>query len=85
MTTPVGEVSEPFQSDFGWHLVLVDEIDRPQSLEELESDPMRFVFGDALWPVWIAWRTDAIGRADIRARSQVGTGDRWPTVSPHPL
>lgn len=78
VTTPVGEVSEPFQSDFGWHLILVDEIDRPQSLEELGSDPMRFIFIDALQPLWIAWRDDAIGRADIDVRSQVGT---WVSVA----
>jgi len=73
ITTPVGEVSEPFESEFGWHLVLVDEVDRPQSLEELESDPMRFVFIDALQPVWAAWVNDAVARADIGVRSQVGT------------
>lgn len=73
VTVPVGEVSEPFESDFGWHLVLVDEVDRPQSFEELESDPMRFVFIDTLQPLWFAWRDDAIGRADIDVRSQVGT------------
>ena len=73
ITIPVGEVSEPFESEFGWHLVLVDEVDRPQSLEELESDPMRFVFIDALQPVWVAWVNDAVARADIGVRSQVGT------------
>lgn len=73
IVTPVGEVSEPFPSEFGWHLILVDAVDQPRSLEELESDPMRFVFGGALQPLWTAWVDDAVDRADIDVRSQVGT------------
>jgi hypothetical protein len=73
LTTPVGEISEPFPSEFGWHLMLVDAVDQPQSLEELESDPMRFVFGGALQSLWTVWVDDAVDRADIDVRSQVGT------------
>ena len=72
-TTPVGQVSEPFQSDFGWHLVLVDEIDRPESLEALQADPLRYVYVGTLLPLWGAWVDDALARADIWVRSQVGT------------
>lgn len=71
--TPVGEVSEPFQTEFGWHIILVDEIDVPASLEDLQADPLRFIFIRTLDPIWAAWVNDAVARADIGVRSQVGT------------
>ena len=73
VATPVGEVSAPFSSDFGWHLMLIDSIDRPQSLAELETDPARWVFIGALQQLWVAWVDDAVDRADVEVRSQVGS------------
>ena len=72
-TTPVGQVSEPFQTQFGWHIVFVDEVDRPESLEQLRGDPLRFVFVGTLQRLWAAWVDDAVSSSDIEVRSQVGT------------
>ncbi len=72
-TAPVGEVVGPVQTDFGWHVVLVDSRESPGSLSELAQDPLRWIPGDLLDAAWSNWLNDAVGNADIKVRSQIGT------------
>ena len=47
-TTPIGEVSQPFQTDFGFHLIFVDDVKEAHELtldsdyERIESMALRF-------------------------------------------
>jgi parvulin-like peptidyl-prolyl isomerase len=72
-TSPIGEVSEPFETQFGFHVVLVESRDVPESLEELKSDPARWLPLELIDAEYSAWLDDAVGRAVISVRSQVGS------------
>ncbi|GMR02654.1 MAG: peptidylprolyl isomerase [Acidimicrobiia bacterium] len=72
-TAPVGETVGPVQTDFGWHVVLVDSREFPASLDELAEDPLRWIPGDLLDAAWSNWLNDAVSNADISVRSQIGT------------
>ena len=73
-TTDVGVVTEPFETEFGWHVVIVDERSLPTSYEELVADPQRWVPDVVVQGVWSTWRDSAVSRADVAVRSQIG---RW--------
>ena len=66
--TPEGEVSAPFQSEFGWHILTV--IDRrrqpPPSLQALRPNIIRFYTFDQLEALIAGLRSEAdISRADL--------------------
>jgi peptidyl-prolyl cis-trans isomerase SurA len=71
-TAPLGEITEPFETQFGWHIVIVDDRVAPESLEELLADPVTYVDPTIANQMFSAWLQEAIGRADIEVRSQVG-------------
>lgn len=70
---PVGEVTGPIQTEFGWHVIVVDSRETPQTLEELAADPQRWVPAELIDPHWNAWINDVVNRADIEVRSPIGT------------
>ena len=71
-TTPIGEVSEPFQTQLGWHVVVVESRDEPASLEELKADPARWVPVQLVDAEYSQWLDDAVRRAVVSVRSQIG-------------
>ena len=73
-TAPVGEVSEPFETQFGWHIVIVESREVPASYEDFASESQRWIPADALAGEWTIWRNDAVERAVVVVRSQIG---RW--------
>lgn len=73
-TTQVGVVTEPFETEFGWHVLIVDERSLPASYEEFVADAPRWVPEIVIQGAWSNWRDDALGRADVAVRSQIG---RW--------
>ena len=72
-TAPVGEVAGPVETQFGWHIVLVDSRESPQSLDELALDPLRWLPPAIIDSAWIRWLNDSLERADIDVRSQIGS------------
>jgi len=70
---PVGEVTDPFETSFGWHVVVIDSRDEPQSYEEFAADPERWIPAELLVAEFNAWRDAIVSRADIVVRSQIGT------------
>ena len=72
-TAPVGALTGPVETDFGWHIILVDSREFPGSLDELAADPLRWIPADLLDAAWTSWLNDAIAAADIDVRSQIGT------------
>jgi len=71
-TAPVGELSEPFESQFGWHIVVVDARDAPESVADLIADPTAYVGAESAGALWSSWAAGAVGESDIEVRSQVG-------------
>jgi parvulin-like peptidyl-prolyl isomerase len=72
-TAPIGEVTEPFQTEFGWHIVIVDERRAPASLEELAADPTAWLDPAVAGELWGAWLDGAVAGAVIVVDSEVGT------------
>ena len=71
-TAPVGELTVPFETEFGWHIVFVDSRAEPASFEEFVADPERWIPATRLASAYGLWRDEAVGRANIYVRSQVG-------------
>ena len=67
-----GDVSDPVETEFGWHIISVGPRN-PTSYEILASDPDLWVPAEATDFWWSAWVDDAVARADITVRSQLGT------------
>lgn len=72
MLLPLGEISEPVPSQFGWHIIVVDERMGPASFEELVADPLAYVPTPAVSELWVPWVNDAIRSATVEVASQVG-------------
>jgi parvulin-like peptidyl-prolyl isomerase len=72
-TAPVGELAGPVETQFGWHIVLVDSREFPQSLDELSQDPLKWIPPTIINATWIGWLNDVLETADIEVNSQIGT------------
>ncbi len=74
MTAPIGEVTEPVESEFGFHIIVVD--DRTEATaEEVQS-----IMGDrALFDAVDQWLLDSITTADVAVVEQYGTWEIEPS------
>ena len=70
---PIGELTDPVPSEFGWHIMIVDERTGPESLDVLLADPIAYLHPSLVGDLWVVWVNDAIRSADIEVSSQVGT------------
>jgi len=72
-TAEIGQVADPVETQFGWHVIVVDERSAPDSLEDLLRDPMAFVHPTLLSNVWEQWTNAAVGDVDVDVASKIGT------------
>lgn len=70
---PIGELTDPVPSEFGWHVMIVDERTGPESLDALLADPIAYLHPSLIGDLWVVWVNDSIRSADIEVSSQVGT------------
>jgi parvulin-like peptidyl-prolyl isomerase len=70
---PVGEITVPVQTDFGWHVILVDSRQGPQSAADLAEDPERWLSAEMTDALWGRWINGVVESAVIVVRSDIGT------------
>lgn len=72
MLAPVGVVFGPIATDFGFHLVIVDERTTPTAAE-VAADPAAYLPQDIIDSLWLEWFNELVATADIKVASEVGT------------
>ena len=69
---PLGEVTGPVESDFGFHLILVSERTTPTRIEYL-ANPGGLLSNAQATQIWSDWITSVLESADIWVAEEYGT------------
>lgn len=79
MGATIGEVTDPVESSFGFHLILVDSRETPTL--DASRDSLMAMLGPTLLQDWLL---DALGDADVEVSAEYGTWttDPFPQVVP---
>jgi parvulin-like peptidyl-prolyl isomerase len=75
-TAVVGEVSGPVQTQFGFHVILVDRREDPPPVEVLEADPVAYLGNTEVSSLFSPWFNDVVRAATIEIDPVVGS---WST------
>jgi hypothetical protein len=74
VAAPLNDVVGPVQSEFGFHVILVEQrVDAP-TMEELAADPVLYLPAEALSSFFRPWFNQAVRDAEISVAESVG---RW--------
>ena len=71
--SPVGEITGPFVSDFGWHIIVVEERSGPESLADVQADVDRFMTEEVRATLVTPWLNAAIDDAVVDVDPTIGT------------
>ncbi|MCJ7725793.1 MAG: peptidylprolyl isomerase, partial [Acidimicrobiia bacterium] len=74
MEADVGVLYGPIQSEFGYHVLIVDERDVPTAAD-VEADPGAFLPSDQLQTLWIDWINARLGESEITVNPKFGVWD----------
>jgi len=72
---PIGHVHGPFETEFGWHVILVSERTGPESLAALQADPAGYLTDDVRTSLLNTWVASAIEGADVEVDPELGSWD----------
>jgi parvulin-like peptidyl-prolyl isomerase len=72
-TAPVGEATGPVQTEFGFHVILVESREGPQSAADLAENPERWLSAEMTEAMWNGWINGVAESAVIVVRSDIGT------------
>ena len=72
VSAPIGEVTGPVASDFGFHIIVVSERSTP-TREEYLADPWALLTEDNLSNIWSDWFNDRLQAADAWVDGRYGT------------
>lgn len=73
-TAPLNEPVGPVQSEFGFHIILVEQRIGPPTIDQLRDDPVNFYPGVTLSSFFTPWFNGVVRDADIDVADAVG---RW--------
>ncbi len=74
VVAPIGELFGPVETEFGWHLLIVDDRTAP-TLDDLAADPMGSLPQEVTADRWRDWLNGVFATADIEVASTVGVWD----------
>ena len=77
VAAPLGEIFGPVQTDFGFHVLIVDERTTP-TLEEVEADPVGTIFAGVLNDRFSSWFAASFEGVDVEVDPRIGT---WSDVA----
>jgi len=72
VSAPIGEVTGPVASDFGFHIIVVSERSTP-TREDYLADPWALLTEDNLSTIWSDWFNDRLQAADAWVDGRYGT------------
>jgi parvulin-like peptidyl-prolyl isomerase len=68
---PVGSLFGPIETDFGFHVLIVDDRSAATA-EEIAADPAAFLPQEIIDSLWLDWFNELVADADITVASEVG-------------
>ncbi len=71
LTAPVGTLFGPVETEFGFHVLIVDDRTAP-TLAEVQADPSRYLPSDVAGSLWVDWFNSEVRAADISIASEIG-------------
>ena len=72
MEAPIGELYGPVESDFGWHLLIVDSRTKP-TFEEVLASPQDYISAEVAEQEFGAWLNEELQAADAEVDPKIGT------------
>ncbi len=72
LVAPLGVVFGPVQTDFGFHLIVVDSREEPTA-ESIAADPLAALPADLLQSEFNNWFNDQVDAAEVSVLSRIGT------------
>lgn len=78
LAAPIGEVTQPVQSDFGFHLIIVDSRDA-QPLDEIRTELEASLVDQQAGDLFDSWVFESLGAADIVVTERYGTWQTEPS------
>lgn len=72
MTAAIGELTYPVETQFGQHLLIVDDRTTPTA-DELREDIREYITADEVNTLWVEWLNERLDEADIQIESRYGT------------
>ena len=76
LSAPLDELTGPFQTDFGWHVVVVSDRTAP-TREEILADPTGVIPSEELSALWREWFNAKLQAATVELDPKYGT---WSAV-----
>jgi parvulin-like peptidyl-prolyl isomerase len=71
LVAPLGEPFGPFESQFGWHILLVSDRIEP-TLDQYQAAPLDYLPPDDASSIWGNWVNFAVSDADVTVAARVG-------------
>jgi len=81
LAAPLGELTGPVQSSFGFHLLIVSERSTP-TREEYLADPPALLSEEDLTGLWNAWLSEVLQAADVWVAEEYGTWSPGSILAP---
>lgn len=72
VTAPIGQAVGPVPSQFGLHIILVDERTDPPTEADVAADPFAYIDPGTLQSFWAEWVQEAMAEKDIVVNVLIG-------------